>query len=214
MTQISVYNTTLEPQSKLKLSASIFDAKVSPLLFSQYVRVYRSNQRSAHAKVMDRGEVSGTTKKMWAQKGTGRARHGSAKAPIFVGGGSAHGPTGQKNYRLKLSQPLRRRVLAYVLTQLKAQDKLITISGLSKLQAKTKSAQNFVDSLLSKFKVTKAKPRLLMVTAKSHPSLVRSTRNLPSLNYVTLSRVNPYLLSNADLVIVTPSVLSVWNKRQ
>ena len=95
MAQIPLVNTSGKKVKSLKVSGKIFGAKVNPSLVNQAVRVYLSNQRQASARTKSRGEVKVTKAKIWRQKGTGRARHGSRNAPIFVGGAKAHGPTGQ-----------------------------------------------------------------------------------------------------------------------
>jgi large subunit ribosomal protein L4 len=210
---LKVYSPTLEETSTLKLNSAVFESAVNSVLFSQYLRVYRNNQRVAKASVMDRGEVHGTTKKMWAQKGTGRARHGSAKAPIFVGGGSAHGPTGAQNYKLTLSKPLRRKALSLVLTNLVADKKIIVISDLSKLEAKTKVASALFKSLLAKFEIKRNRPKVLFITSKVYSNVKKATHNLSWVNYLSVGHVNPYLLATAHLVVVSPKVLEAWNKK-
>src|SRR3990170_5938571 len=123
---IQVLNTRGEPAGKTDLPEEIFAVKASPRLLAQAVRVYLANQRLAQARAKTRGEVKGSGKKIWRQKGTGRARHGDAQAPIFVGGGVAHGPTGRENYKLKLPKRLKRRALFAALTQ-KIEEKELVI---------------------------------------------------------------------------------------
>jgi len=93
----------------------IFAVKASDKLLSQYVYVYLNNLKKGRHKTKTRGEVAGSTRKIYRQKGTGRARHGDIKAPIFVGGGVAFGPTGQYR-RLKLTKKMRRKALFYALS--------------------------------------------------------------------------------------------------
>src|SRR4030067_2701068 len=96
---IPQYDYQGKPQGTVTVSATYFKAKANPALVTQALRIYQSNQRQVTRKVKTRGEIDRTTQKVWRQKGTGRARHGSRRAPIFVGGGVAHGPTGQENFR-------------------------------------------------------------------------------------------------------------------
>ena len=107
-----LYNLSGEKIGDLNLPKSVFDVKINEVLVSQAIRVLQSRSRSAHAKTKHRGEIAGTNQKMWAQKGTGRARHSTAKAPQFVGGGSAHG------WPLKNSAllPLKLKSLGILLT--------------------------------------------------------------------------------------------------
>jgi len=88
----------------------LFTEKINKPLIAQYVRVYRANQRKGTASAKTRGEVSGGGKKPWRQKGTGRARHGSIRSPIWVGGGVAHGPK-PRDWGLKMPQKMRRKAL-------------------------------------------------------------------------------------------------------
>src|SRR3989339_577646 len=97
--KVPVYNLSGEQLDDLTLPVKVFALPANDKLVALAVRVYLANQRRSYAKTKGRGEVAGTTKKMWSQKGTGRARHGSAKAPIFVGGGVAHGPIGKENHK-------------------------------------------------------------------------------------------------------------------
>ena len=112
-----LYNLKGEKIGDLTLPKSVFGAKINETLISQAIRVLLSRRRSAHAKTKHRGEVAGSTKKMWAQKGTGRARHSTAKAPQFVGGGSAHGPRGNRNFTLKLTKRMKVVALKSVLSK-------------------------------------------------------------------------------------------------
>src|SRR3989338_3509182 len=118
---------------------SVFFAKKPNLtLLSQAVRVYLSNQRTAQAKTQTRAEVNRTTKKIYKQKGTGGARHGSRKAPIYVGGGVAHGPRGMQNYKMSLSSPLKKLALSVALSA-KFVKKEISVADVEKIEAKSKS---------------------------------------------------------------------------
>src|SRR3989344_2289439 len=102
MISAPVYTVKGEAAERLNLPGEVFEVKVAPTLLAQAVRVYLSNQRKGGAKTKTRGMVSLTTAKMYKQKGTGRPRHGSSSAPIFVAGGEAHGPQGGGTGKLKL----------------------------------------------------------------------------------------------------------------
>src|SRR3989337_4248642 len=110
---------------KTVLPKDVFEKKVKPVILAQAVRVWLSNQRAANAKTKTRTEVSKTTAKMYKQKGTGRARHGSYSAPIFVGGGVAHGPTGGENWKLKLPAKMTKKALLGALSIRAREKKLI-----------------------------------------------------------------------------------------
>ncbi len=102
MPTVDLFLISGEKAGKVTLPSEIFAAKINNQLMAQAVRVFLANQRKARAKTKTRGKVEGSGKKIWAQKGTGRARHGDRYAPIFVGGGISHGPTGKENFKLKM----------------------------------------------------------------------------------------------------------------
>jgi large subunit ribosomal protein L4 len=100
--------------SRKDFSGKILEVKPNPEVFAKYVRVYQSNQRQSNADVKDRSEVSGGGRKPWRQKGTGRARHGSSRSPIWAGGGVTFGPSSEINHRLKINKKEARVALATV----------------------------------------------------------------------------------------------------
>ena len=108
---IPAYSTSGTKLTAVKASDKIFKAKINPALMSQADKVYLGNQRAASASAKDRNDVKVTHAKVWRQKGTGRARHGSRNAPIFVGGAKAHGPSGTQNYHRQLSKKQKRASL-------------------------------------------------------------------------------------------------------
>ena len=120
-----LYTIDGKKAGKIEVPKAVFGAKVNEILLAQYRRVFLNNQRRAKPKSKTRGEVTGSGKKIWRQKGTGRARHGDRYANIFVGGGVAHGPTGKENYSLKLTRKMRQSALSSALSQKQASQKTI-----------------------------------------------------------------------------------------
>jgi large subunit ribosomal protein L4 len=125
MLKVDVYNHKGEKTGSLSLPKEIFGQKINNKLLAQAVRVYRGRKRKASAKTKSRSEVVASKRKIWRQKGTGRARHGSRNAPIFVKGGVAHGPTGKQNFTKKLSKKMKKAALKSALAT-KAGDKKIS----------------------------------------------------------------------------------------
>jgi LSU ribosomal protein L4P len=125
----------------INLPPEIFAAEVNPPLMAQAVRVYLANQRKAHPKTKTRAEVNRTKAKWYRQKGTGRARHGSRAAPIFVGGGVAHGPTGEQNYQLKMPKKMKKAALFSALTSKFKEKEILVVKGLEKIEPKPKKWQ-------------------------------------------------------------------------
>jgi len=203
----SIYNIQGEVIGQMTLPSKIFDVKISPTLIAQSIRVYLGNHRKSHAKALDRGDVAGTTKKMWSQKGTGRARHGSAKAGIFVGGGSAHGPQGNQNYTLKMSKKMKAAALKAVLTQFATSKSIIVIDKLSTLEPKTKAAWSFVDKLEKQSESLAKSKKIGIITSKSLTNVKRAFGNIPGLNLLSLNSLNTYNLSNQNFLIFTKKAI-------
>lgn len=182
-------------QRPLTVSDQVFKAKVNRQLLAQAIRVYLANQRQGTSKTKRRSEVKRTKKKWYQQKGTGRARHGSRNAPIFVGGGIAHGPTGQQNWKLSLSQRLKHQALISALsTQL---NHVMAWDGLNDLSGKTKEAARMVDQL------TNDKDQVLVVLAEMRPETLRSLRNIERVKVVKAERLNAYEVARVDKLIFT-----------
>lgn len=189
----------------LSVNEAVFAVPVNQVLLAQAIRVYLSNQRQGTSQVKTRSEVSRTTRKWYRQKGTGNARHGSKKAPIFVGGGVAHGPTGQENWNRSLTRQLKRKAL---ISAMSAQaDNMIVASGLSDLSGKTKEAAE----LLSKMKIEAKK--VLIILADFDEQVLRSLRNLAQVQIARADQVNVYDIASADQIVLTKEAVEVIEKR-
>lgn len=169
-------------------------------------RAYLANQRSAGAKTLRRGEVRGGGKKPWRQKGTGRARVGSSRNPIWRGGGVVFGPTGEENYHLKISKQAKRAAVKAALS-LKAKDTSITIiSSYAVKEGKTRELKKLLDKL-------QAAKNVLLVTDNADSMLSRAASNIPNVEVVSANYLNVYRVMNADLIVMNkPSVevISKW----
>lgn len=211
--KLSILNLKLEKVGDYTVPSVISDYQGSAQTIAQAVRVFQGNQRSAHAKAKERSQVSGTTKKMWAQKGTGRARHGSAKAPQFVGGGKAHGPSGLQNYHLRLPQRMAKSAIKALLAQ-KLADKQITL--LDKITSltpiKTKTGQGFITLLATHLKDNKS-PKYAIITARSQPDIDRIFRNLPGIHLIRSASLHPYLLLTHRHLVFTRAGFNQLIKR-
>ena len=145
--KISVYSTAGKVLESMTLPKEVFDAKINNNLMTQAVRVYMANQRRGTVKTKTRGEVKISTRKIYRQKGTGRARHGAKSAPIFVGGGVAFGPR-QRDYSLKLNQKSRKAALFSALSSKLKDGEIKIVTGLEKLEPKTKKMADVLKYLL------------------------------------------------------------------
>ncbi|MGH9858113.1 MAG: 50S ribosomal protein L4, partial [Acidobacteriota bacterium] len=163
---------------KMSLPGEIFGEKVNKALLAQAVRVYLANQRQGNASTKTRGEVDGSTRKIYRQKGTGRARHGSLRAPIFVKGGIVFGPK-PRDFSLSMPQKMKRKALFSALSA-KIQDQQLTVmSGLEDMKPKTKA---FV-ALLKSLSMEDKKQKALVITASDLANAKRAGSNIQGINF-------------------------------
>lgn len=195
---VSVYSLLGVSTGKLILPKEIFGQDVNKKLLAQAVRVYSSNQKIITASTKTRGEVKGTTAKAWAQKGTGRARHGAKTGPIFVGGGITFGPKPRK-VSLSLPKKMRKAALLSALSA-KAKDKeIMGLTGLEKASGKTKEFAK----LLEKIKVANA----LIVTSGKLDNVVRATNNLSRINVLPVHQINAYEILKYRILLIEKSAV-------
>ncbi len=187
----------------IQLPKKFFQVTIKPGLIAQYVRVYLNNQRQGTASSKTRGEVKGSTRKIYRQKGTGRARHGDIKAPIFVGGGVAHGPK-PRDYRQKLNQKQKKLVMIYAfLTQKKEGNLIIIPDQLFADKPKTKLAYQWLDKL----NLIDKKSLLVFENDRSNNNLIYAVKNLPMVELVDYRFLNPYQLLKFQKIIFTEKAL-------
>ena len=192
---------------KTVLPKDVFEKKVKPVILAQAVRVWLSNQRAANAKTKTRTEVSKTTAKMYKQKGTGRARHGSYSAPIFVGGGVAHGPTGTQNYKLRMPEKMKKLAMAGALSVKAAEKKILILAGADKASGKTKEAEKIFKKLDFQGK------RVLVVATNKQTSLIRAVKNLERVNVISAPSLNTYFVLGAKQLVITVEAVEELSKR-
>ena len=188
-----------------KLDKSVFGVEVKnhELLKAAYV-AYLANGRVNLAVTKTRGLVSGGGKKPWKQKGTGRARFGSSRNPIWRGGGVAFGPTGSENYKHKLPVAQKRQAIRQALTLASTESKLVVMESFA-VTGKTTDAIKLLD------KVGAVRNTLLVVDAKS-AEVVRSVSNLQNVKLVSAKYVNVFDVLNADHVVVTSGALDILHE--
>lgn len=195
--KLSVYDMKGVTSSELDIYESIKKAEASPLLLAQYVRFYMAGKRQGTHSTKTRSEIVGTTKKMYRQKGTGRARHGSGKEPNFVGGGVAFGPK-PKDYGISMNEKQKQRALLCALSLRFESSDVVCIEGLEKV-TKTKEVQ----AMLTTLKIVAKKNILLVVPAKRSESLVLASRNLQHVKLFNVNALNAYEVLNAKKIIFT-----------
>lgn len=196
---VKVYNQAGEEVSKMSLSARVFGIEPNTQVMFDAVQVYQANSRQGTAKTKVRHEVSGGGKKPWRQKGTGRARAGSSRSPIWVGGGTVFGPTGEQNW--KLSQNKKEHNLA-----LRSALSLLTKNGLvvvDEIKFAEKKTKNFREML----KALKTGDKVLVVAETLDDNLVCSANNLNWVKVVVPSNVSVYDLLNVDNLLITKAAV-------
>lgn len=204
--KLSVYTPTGRTSGSVTLPKELFGAEVNEALVTQAIKVYLANKRQKGKKVKSRGEIHSSKRKIYRQKGTGRARHGAKSAPLFVGGGVTHGPTGKENYRLKLTRAMRKKALASSLTlKLKAKE-IVVVNKLETLKPKTKLMKEALGKVLKKLKLEKVK-KVSLILPEPLKSVIRGAGNLPNVNLLNASQLNTYQVANGGaLVILKPSL--------
>ncbi len=198
--------TTAKTKTVSALPQSVFGVDVTnhELLKLAY-NAYLANGRVNLAKTLRRGEVSGGGKKPWKQKGTGRARFGSSRNPIWRKGGIVFGPLGNENYSLTISTGSKRVALRQALT-LAAKSDLVTVVADIKMTGKTHDMVDFLNAHKAEGK------HILIVVTDKTPELVRSSRNLSSVILSQATYLNVYNILNADRIIITKDALSAVEK--
>ncbi|MDP2586784.1 MAG: 50S ribosomal protein L4 [Candidatus Komeilibacteria bacterium] len=193
--KVKVYNLAGEVLRDEELDAKFFGITPKPEVIQQAVEAQLANARTVLAHAKGRAEVRGGGKKPWKQKGTGRARHGSSRSPIWVGGGVTFGPTKERNFKLDINKKAKKRALQMVLSDKLNNERLILVDELTVEEPKTKKFNAILQKLPLKGKSA------LVVLDKKNENIVISARNLPkvltegvdSLNVVDLLKYE-YLL--------------------
>ena len=207
MPRVNIFTITGKKSDQITLPSKIYAAKVNNQLMAQAVRVYLSNQRKAGAKAKTRAEVSGSGRKIWRQKGTGRARHGDQYAPIFVGGGVAHGPTGSENYQLKMSKRMRQQALFSALTSKFKDGEIIVVKGLAKIEPKTKEMMMVLEKLTRNWKLETRNWKLTLVLPELIENVIRAARNIEGVKLTQINMLNTYdVLNGGKLIFMKESI--------
>ncbi len=199
--KVKLYSFDGKEIGEEKLDADLFGVKVDPRVIYEVAIAQRHNSREVLAHAKGRSEVRGGGRKPWKQKGTGQARHGSIRSPLWVGGGITFGPTRERNFSVKVNKKLKVKALTMVLSDRVAENKLVLVDGYNLPEAKTKALNKFLSKLPGYGK------KMMIVTKSAKDSLVLASRNLPkvaTINYASLNVLDllkyEYLLLNKELI--------------
>ena len=191
----------------IEVSDKIVGAKINNKLVSNVLYKTNANYKGRKAKTKQKNEIKGSTSKIYAQKGTGNARHASKKAPIFVGGGVAHGPKGESKYKKrKLNKSEKRLSIASLITKKNNLNDLIILNDFQKEILKTKEMNN----ILTKFE---AKNSIIIADKISRNNILKSVRNIPNVKITDVNHFSAYDLAKFKKIIFTETSIKELEKR-
>lgn len=213
MEQIDIINQKGEVVNNFPLNSEIWQVPLSQHNVSLYNRHYLFNQRQATSKVKSRGEIAGSTRKIYRQKGTGGARHGHRYAPQFRGGGVAFGPTGKEVFSLKVNTKLKEKIFCSLLSEKMRNKEIIVIDKVKLEDYKTKEAEKLLRILPTK-EIIRAKILLVLANSEENrQAITRSFRNLPYVNISDSKSINSNHLLTSNYLVFTHLALTETEKR-
>ena len=194
-------------KTPIEVKDEIFLSKINESLISQVIYKTNANYKGRRAKTKQKNEIIGSTSKIYAQKGTGNARHASRKAPIFVGGGVAHGPKGQTKHKMrKLNKNEKKISVASLLAKKIKLNDLLIFNDFSKEIKKTKE----IFSLLTKFH---AKNSIMILDKSSRNNILKATRNIPNVKCTDVNHFSAFDIIKYKKIILTETSIKELEKR-
>ena len=194
-------------KDSIEVLDKIFSAKINNRLVSNVLYKTNANYKGRHAKTKQQNEVSGPTSKIYAQKGTGNARHASRKAPIFVGGGIAHGPKGELSYKKrKLNKSEKKQSIASLMSEKTVNKNILVFADFVSEIKKTKQ----MNDIIKKFEI---KNSLIILDKNSKDKIEKSIRNIPNLKVTDINHFSAYDLVKFEKVVFTESSIKELEKR-
>jgi len=206
-----VYNQKGEEVGKVELPAKIFDVKLNQDLMNQSVVTQMSNVRKVIAHTKDRSERRGGGRKPWKQKGTGRARHGSNRSPIWRGGGISFGPTKERNFTKKINRKMKQAALFMALTSKVKDKEMVILDKLDFTDAKTKLMAGILNTLKNKLKKNLDKS-VLIVLPETDLKIVRANRNIPKIKTIRADSLNIADVLNYKYFLILQDSIEVIKK--
>ncbi len=202
--KINVFDTKGKTTENIDFS---FDKAITELdsnILVQYVRIFQTNQRQGTVKTKDKSEVRGGGKKPWKQKGTGRARAGSSRSPLWVGGGVTHGPN-PKSWSIKALKRLKRQAMQLAFVQKLNDDKAKIFDVSDDLKHSTKKASSLLNSL-------KAEGKVLVLQANM-PEVYKSFRNIPIVRICSIDEVSAYEILSSDVIVMDKNSFNIFTDK-
>ena len=194
-------------KDSIEVLDKIFLAKINNKLVNNVLYKTNANYKGRHAKTKQQNEVSGPTSKIYAQKGTGNARHASRKAPIFVGGGIAHGPKGELSYKKrKLNKSEKKQSIASIISEKNKSKNLLVFSDFVSEIKKTKE----MNTIVKKFEITNS---IIILDKNSKEKVEKSIRNIPNIKVTDINHFSAFDLVKFEKVVFTESSVKELEKR-
>ena len=194
-------------KSSIEVLDKIFSTKINRKLISSVLYKTNANYKGRHAKTKQQNEVAGPTSKIYAQKGTGNARHASRKAPIFVGGGIAHGPKGQLAYKTrKLNKSEKKQSIASLISEKTKNKDLLVLNDFNNQIKKTKE----MNLILKKFEITDS---LIILDKSSKEKVEKSMRNIPNIKVTDINHFSAFDMIKFKKIVFTESSVKELEKR-
>ena len=193
-------------KSTIEVTDKVFSAKINKKLVNSVLYKTNANYKGRHAKTKQQNEVSGPTSKIYAQKGTGGARHASRKAPIFVGGGIAHGPKGELAYKKrKLNKSEKRQSIASIVSEKVKEKNLLVFSDFNTEIKKTKE----MSIILKKFEISNS---IIILDKNSKDKIEKSIRNIPNIKVTDINHFSAFDLVKFKKIVLTESSVKELEK--
>lgn len=202
--KLSVLNEQAQPVGEIEVSDDIFGAEIKPYLHWEVVKNQLAGRRAGTHDTKTRAEVAYSSKKVYKQKGTGNARHGSRKSPLFRKGGVAHGPH-PRNYSYNVPKKVRRAALCSALSTRASLGELVVVETFGFEKARTQQAVKMLQALNA--------PKALVVTSTEHVNLHLSIRNLPTAKYIRAEGVNVYDVLKYDRLVLSVDAVRALEAR-
>ena len=207
MDKLKVYNLAGEAVGEKELDPSVFGVDVNPIVVQQVVVALNSNKRKPWAHTKGRSEVRGGGRKPWRQKGTGRARHGSIRSPLWKGGGVTFGPKKERNYTVGINKKMKQAALRMVLSDKNKNGRVVLVENLELPEAKTKN----VVAAIKKLPVKDSK-NTMFVIENGDNKFKLACRNLPTVDIINSDSLNTLDLLNTNTVVIPINALDTINK--
>ncbi len=209
MLSIDAYNQKGEKSGKINLPEEIFGVKLNSNLIHQTYVAQEANARIAVAHTKTRGEVRGGGAKPWKQKGTGRARHGSIRSPLWIGGGITFGPRSDRNFSKNINKKQKQKALFMALTSKLTDKEMVVVNSLSFSGIKTKDADDFLDVMTDKIFNAKGNKKTLVILPKADRELQLSFRNIQTVKVINADSLNVVDVLNYKYTVILKDSVEV-----